>query len=64
MLKWTVYRVRSLHNGGAGQSLERLGSVDAQDWATARRLVLAEFAKDADSSLPMGGFLIVQAYHA
>ncbi|PYJ10762.1 MAG: hypothetical protein DMF06_04995 [Verrucomicrobia bacterium] len=61
MGRWTVYKVRSLHNGGAGQSLEKLGMVEAPSFNAARLLALAEYAHQADMDLPGRGITIVEA---
>jgi hypothetical protein len=59
MASWAVFKVRSLFRGGAGQSLERLGTVDANSFAEAIGAARVAFHKEADPQLPDGGLAVI-----
>jgi len=61
MTKWTVYKVRSLIAGGAGQSLEKLGTVEAGNYAGALLAAHETFKMEANPALPGGGFAVIAA---
>ena len=61
MMRWTVYKARSLLNGGAGLGLSKLGMVEADTWSAAIDKAQDTFAADADPALPQGGFTVVTA---
>jgi len=56
---WTVYRVASLYNGGNGQCLERLGTVDAADYSEAMEKAHEAFRMEANPALPQGGLTVI-----
>jgi hypothetical protein len=62
MAKWTVYKVRSLIAGGSGQSLEKLGTVDAGDYRGAMEAAHDAFKMEANPALPQGGLTVVAAH--
>ena len=61
MALWTVFKVRSLINGGAGQGLEKLGTVEAPHWAGAMAEAHDTWPTEADPRLPLGGLTVVMA---
>lgn len=61
MPHWTVYKVRSLRAGGAGQGLEKLGTLEAPHWAAAIRAAHEAYAHAADPRAPQGGLAVVIA---
>ena len=60
MAIWTVYRVESLHNRGSGQSLERLGTVEAGNYAGAMLAAHETFRGQTNPGLPGGGLTIIE----
>ena len=61
MAKWTVFKVSSLHKGGSGQSLERLGTVDASDYNEAMEAAHETFRMEANPALPQAGLTVICA---
>lgn len=61
MTKWTVFKVRSLLNGGSGQSLEKLGMVEAPTYSGAMEAAHEAFRMEANPALPQGGLTVIMA---
>ena len=61
MASWTVYKVKSLIGGGAGQSLVKLGTVEAGNYAGALLAAHETFKLEANPALPGGGFAVIAA---
>ena len=61
---WTVFKVTSLLNGGAGQSLLKLGTVEAPDFSAALEKAHEAFPFDANPSLPQGGLTVIASRFA
>jgi 1,2-phenylacetyl-CoA epoxidase PaaB subunit len=59
MANWTVYKVRSLIAGGAGQSLERLGTIKAEGYNAAIEEARDAFRREANPALPQDGLAVI-----
>lgn len=57
--QWTVYKVSSLVAGAAGQSLRKLGTIEAPNFNAAIEAAQLRFPMECDANAPTGGLTVI-----